>query len=120
MASHEYICPTVCAECPFRKTGLQAVRINSRSAQRIANDVRSSKPFPCHLTSTPNGLGTEPADRAEWRFCAGAYLAMSEQERAENHTLQDATGYGIHDRDFEPHGKKLCFTSLDEFLDYYA
>ena len=117
----DYVVPAVCSECPFRKGGLSAVRLKSFSADRIADDVRSDKPFPCHKTTHPVGLGDHlpRACRSEWRFCAGAFLAMSPEERAANLALRLATGANLHNPDTPPTGAKLVFNSLDEFLRYY-
>ena len=117
----DYVVAAVCSECPFRKGGLSAVRIRGFSADRIANDVRSDKPFPCHKTTHPLGLGDHMprAGREDWRFCAGAFLAMTKEEREANLPLRMATGANLHNPDTPPSGAKLVFKSLDEFTRYY-
>ena len=119
MAESLYTVPVVCVACPFRTVGSQAVRLTPEAAARIAEDVRNDRPFCCHRTSTPDGLDTKPVPKGAWRFCAGAYLAMAAEERDANATLRMAAAFKLHDPAYQPAGEKVCFTSLDEFLDYY-
>lgn len=115
----DYVCKAVCPECPFRTKGKRVVEINAKAAKRIARDViLHGKPFSCHMTSTPAGLGTEVAPHADWRFCAGAYLTMTEDERAHNDTLRVVKALGYHK--VIPKGKSLVFKNLKAFTQHYA
>lgn len=118
----DYVCKAPCSGCPFRLNGSQVVRLTATTAKRVVDDLTNDRMFPCHQTTHPEGLSDSLpiADRADWRFCAGAYLSMSPQQRLEHQALRTVTALGYHNPDTLPAGEKLVFNSLDEFIHYYG